>query len=130
MVFVPYTFAMSKFWRIAFAWLLALALPIQGYAAQTLLLCGPAHHQTAVAGDQRSHDDATQGHQDGAKPSKAGHAGKCSVCSSCCNAAAMASAVITIVVIPQVTPVVATIPAADDRLLLGGLDRPPRRALV
>ena len=143
---------MSKFWRIAFAWLLALALPIQGVAAQTMLLCGPAHHQTVAAdasgarehasfdhhndiNDLAAHDQATDAgaavaSTDEAKPSKAAHAGKCSVCSSCCNAATMTSAVVTIDVIPQSMPAFATIPAANDRVLIGGLDRPPRPALV
>lgn len=35
--------------RILFAWLLLAALPLQGFAAATTLLCGPAHHGAAAA---------------------------------------------------------------------------------
>lgn len=34
--------------RIAFAWLLAVAIPLQGYAASRMLLCGPTHHPATV----------------------------------------------------------------------------------
>ena len=141
---------MSKFWRIVFAMLLAVALPIQGVAAQSMLLCGASHHQTAAVHDLASHEGSTvaQGTAigDGAAASEANdandandaneandaeladakHAGKCSVCSSCCNAAGMTSAVVSINLISAAMPAVATVPVANDRVLIGGLDRPPR----
>ena len=140
---------MSKFLRIALAWLLAVALPIQGYAAQAMTLCGPAHHQRAVVQDRAAndhgdaamhehhvsvagHDDTGSAAPDGtqdrqAKTFKSGHAGKCSACASCCSAAALATAVLSVGVIPQHAPVVATIPAGHAHDSLGGLDRPPRQ---
>ena len=138
---------MSKFWRIVFAMLLAVALPIQGVAAQTMLLCGASHHQTAAVHDLASHEGSTvaQGtaigdgaaaseandandanHANDAELADAKHAGKCSVCSSCCNAAGMTSAVVSINLISAAMPAVATVPVANDRVLIGGLDRPPR----
>lgn len=150
---VPYTLQMmSKFLRIALAWLLAVALPIQGYAAQAMLLCGPAHHQSAVASDHASHDhgeasmhddhrsmashedaeasalDSAQDHH--AKDFKSGHAGKCSACASCCSAAAIVTAISSVDLTPQHVPVVATIPAGHAHDALGGLDRPPRQFLA
>ena len=138
---------MSKFWRIVFAMLLAVALPIQGVAAQTMLLCGASHHQTAAVHELASHEGSTvaQGtaigdgaaaseandandanHANDAELADAKHAGKCSVCSSCCNAAGMTSAVVSINLISAAMPAVATVPVANDRVLIGGLDRPPR----
>jgi len=144
---------MSKFWRIAFAWMLALALPVQGYAAHAMVFCGPAHHGTAQAHDHASHDhgDAgptahnmahdTAGAQADAGPSadgglvkvkslKTAGAGKCSACSSCCSGAAITSSIIQIEVVPQHEPVVATLATAHDRVLIGGLERPPRLPLA
>lgn len=143
--FVPYTLTMSKFWRIAFAWLLAVALPIQGYAAQTMLLCGPANHHSSVMNEHtaQGHEHAGMAHDDAAAhadaemsagaadahktPSdKAGHAGKCSVCSSCCNAAAITTSLVSFAVAPPDLPEVPTVKIAHDRVVVGGLDRPPR----
>ncbi|MFH7043266.1 hypothetical protein ABT392_13240 [Paucibacter sp. JuS9] len=136
---------MSKFWRIAFAWLLAVALPIQGYAAQTMLLCGPANHHSSVMDDHagQGHDHASMAHDDApahdhaemsstaadadkTPSAKAGHAGKCSVCSSCCNAAAITTSMVSFTVAPPDLPEVPTVKVAHDRVMVGGLDRPPR----
>nr|WP_316639745.1 hypothetical protein [uncultured Roseateles sp.] len=112
---------MSKIWRIAVAWLLALALPVQGYAAQTMLLCGPAHHQQSAAA---AHDHAAHGHGDAAKSQN--KAGKCSACASCCNAPALTGSLPTIELVAKAPQVAAILPVAHDRILIGGLDRPPR----
>ncbi|MDM4768299.1 hypothetical protein [Pelomonas sp. SE-A7] len=136
---------MSKFWRIALAWLLAVALPIQGYAAQTMLLCGPANHQSSVLEEHagHDHDHASMAHDDAtahakadmgspssdadkASPAKAKHAGKCSLCSSCCNAAAIMTSVVSFAVSAPDLPEVPTIKVSRDRVMVGGLDRPPR----
>ncbi|NCT82488.1 MAG: hypothetical protein GXC94_05050 [Comamonadaceae bacterium] len=121
---------MSKFWRIALAWLLAMALPIQGYAAQTLLLCAPAGHQAPAMAEHGGHDHARMLEAAKAAPADDGghaqHAGKCSVCSACCNAVALTSAVPGLAVAPPDLPEVPTLQAAHDRVMVGGLDRPPR----
>ncbi len=54
--------------RTALIWLLAVALPVQGAAAATMLACGPGHHgaagshaHSAAAGQApHSHDHGTQ----------------------------------------------------------------------
>ncbi|HYD75682.1 hypothetical protein [Ramlibacter sp.] len=49
--------------RTLLAWLLLAALPLQGFAAATTLLCGPAHHAaTASAGATAAHHAASDGH--------------------------------------------------------------------
>ncbi|MBY0237619.1 MAG: hypothetical protein K2W93_21750 [Burkholderiaceae bacterium] len=141
---------MSKFLRIALAWLLAVALPVQGYAAQAMLMCGPAHHQSDTAHDHTSHDhgDAAEDLVDAvplygyatasadpsldhhAKSVKSSHASKCSACSSCCSAAAITNSVVAVAVIPQHVPVVATIPVGNAVETVGGLERPPRPFLA
>lgn len=70
---------MRRLLRTVLTWLLVLALPAQGYAAQAMLFCGPAHHGTvvSVAVDDpaahghaehggRGHADADHHHPDGA----------------------------------------------------------------
>ncbi|MDI4635222.1 hypothetical protein J7U46_19320 [Pelomonas sp. V22] len=136
---------MSKFWRIALAWLLAMALPIQGYAAQTMLLCGPANHQSSLLDEHAGHahdhagmvDDDASAHsmaQDGmsaqqgdeATSAQTKHAGKCSVCSSCCSVVAIMTSIVSFAVVKPDLPEVATVKFAHDRVMVGGLERPPR----
>lgn len=134
---------MSKLWRTVLTWILAVALPLQGYAVHAMAACGPAHQQgqslAQVAGhhhdgaaadhEHHDHDHASSGHgshDDGAKPAKAGHADKCSACASCCHLTAIVSTVVHFDVIPSHPVGVATTPTAHDRVMLGGLDRPPR----
>ena len=38
---------MSFLTKTFFAWLLMFAVPLQGYAASTILFCGPGHHTSA-----------------------------------------------------------------------------------
>ena len=42
-------------------WLLVFALPVQGFAASTMLLCSAGHHGTAPA-SKGGHDHASHGH--------------------------------------------------------------------
>lgn len=124
-------------------WMLAVALPLQGYAVHAMTACGPSHHpgQGAAHEAPRHHDEVAQADAHGghahadavagapdevAQPGKAGHADKCSACASCCHLAAMASTVIRVGVVPQHPVAIATTPIAHDRVMLGGLDRPPR----
>jgi len=143
---LPYTLTMSKFLQTVLAWLLAVALPIQGYAAPAMLICVPAHHQSTTVHDHVAHDrdvgsanlaESVSPHGDAngstdtslvphAKAVKSAHAGKCSACASCCNAAAVTSSVLAVEVIPQHGPVVAMIPACNAVDAIGGLERPPR----
>ena len=69
--------------KTLFAWLLMLAVPLQGYAASTMLFCGPAHHtassrmppSAAVLNTKKSsakhdrsvahHDHASHAHEQG-----------------------------------------------------------------
>jgi len=97
--------------RILFAWLLLTALPLQGFAAATTLLCGPAHHGPVAAAAAGSHhgsaDDHDHGHEHAqsaalhaddpasdaeAAPLSANGAGhSCNLCSAACHGVGLAS---------------------------------------
>jgi hypothetical protein len=91
--------------RIFLAWLLLAAMPLQGFAAASMLFCGPAgaaQHQLAKApGAEHDH-----GHHTGAVASAHGHAAAeapsvssalpdathtCGLCASCCHSVAIAA---------------------------------------
>jgi hypothetical protein len=91
---------MSKV-RLFVAWLLLAALPLQGLAGASMLLCGPAPAQaaTATAHDHASHDHEAMGHEgqtvagaqeDHASNGAEGHA--CPICAACCNLVALPQA--------------------------------------
>lgn len=99
--------------RLVIAWLVMAALPLQGFAAASMLFCEQATHSTAgaqvphdhpahehAAGAQAAHDRASHAHDvagkliqqdDGAQAdhaqAKGGHA--CPICASCCNLVAL-----------------------------------------
>ena len=90
--------------RILFAWLLMAAVPMQGFAAASMLFCGTdgrQHVHAATQGttthnhhDHAMHDDADHVQVD-AKASHAAHGAptdtnhKCSICAACCNSIAI-----------------------------------------
>ncbi len=140
--------------RTAFVWLVLFALPLQGYAAATLLHCGPGHHRAvaaAMAAPSGAHehamhsDDHAAGHAgaDGATASAAvGDDGasldhldklskaKCSACASCCVGAALPTA--TLEFAPVAGAVVPTpfVPASRVGFYTDSPDRPPRLNLA
>ena len=95
--------------RLVIAWLLMAALPVQGFAAATMLLCdqgavsvqadhedyaGHGHHHAFGHGEdasaQASADSIAQGH--GGKAlgvNKGDKAHACGICASCCHAVAL-----------------------------------------
>jgi len=138
---------MSRAVKLALMWLLALALPVQGVSAATMLACGLGHHDHAASeASLHSHSNAVahehvsvaSSHDGrantGTPPGKtdlgkaAGH--KCSACASCCLGAAVPSEVISFdaIQLPEVFAsfVVRTLPA----YLTEGLERPPRTFLA
>ena len=147
--------SMKRFVRCFVMWLLVLALPVQGFAASTMLLCGTGHHGTAQAiegghdhashmpmgaqdlADSSAHDQAAQatpsddesaiGPQS-AKPAKV--VGKCSACAACCTVAFLPTNVIAFTApAPSRAP-----PVVELTTVVGfftdGPDRPPRILLA
>lgn len=101
---------MSRF-RLFLAWLMLAALPLQGWAAASMLYCGPAQRAAVQAKEQvpvtASHHELHAGHHDmsagqhaqhhmddsatgdtGAAPDTSGHT--CGVCAACCHGVALA----------------------------------------
>jgi len=135
--------------RIIVMWLLALAVPVQGFAAASMFNCGPGHAGKASsqalvhAGHVHDHDRAAPDHHhadagvvadvdssaDG-HATPAVHKGSCSACASCCTAAGLPSTLIgfdAITFHDAVVPLGAVPVAA---FLTGGTERPPRPFLA
>jgi hypothetical protein len=120
---------MSRVLRIAVIWLLALAMPFQGVAAATMMLCGPVHEDAAAhehaSHHAQQHDHAASSHDGGEADTT-----KCSVCASCCTSATLPSPLATYDP-PKGHAVFQTAPASTTAsFLTGGLDRPPRSPLA
>lgn len=143
-------FRMWRALRTAVTWLIALALPLQGLAAATMLSCGPGHHRMAavtaaepVVDDHAAHENhaaaaASAKHHTGSSgsaddPSKSLHElakFKCSACAACCVATLLPSAGVTFDPPKQTAQLVwpALVPSAQ--FLTSGPERPPRLPLV
>jgi hypothetical protein len=134
--------------RIVLVWLLALALPVQGFASAAMAHCGQSHQQMhpAGAGAGHSHGNgaAAPHHHDTASAGAATHAAspqheaaqlakftdlgqyKCSACASCCSAVALPTGMPDVPE-PATPPAVFApdVPSVAD-FAVGGPDRPPR----
>jgi hypothetical protein len=118
---------------------LALALPVQGFAAAQMLQCGPAHARMHVAVStvhEHTHDHAHHGaataHHDDTSPDPSSALAKhsCSACAACCVGLALPSSAPLLT-----TPTEAAIRdtgagAPEPVFLTSGLERPPRPALA
>ena len=136
--------------RTVLLWLLLLALPMQGYAAATMVNCGSNHHRMAAAakfggatsasaaahhvhhGMQGSHvhDESAGSNKHDIHPSDPASKFKCSACAACCVGAALPIA-------PLVFATAAPSGAPPDFFSIGpigfltdGPDRPPRTSLA
>lgn len=90
--------------RLILAWLLLAALPLQGWAAATMLFCGPAQPGAVVAKAEAATPGASDHHHDAHHHAQAGHADHgdsaapvvadashtCGVCAACCHGVAIA----------------------------------------
>ncbi len=150
---------MSRMLRITLMWLMALAVPVQGYAAVAMFSCAPGHRamlvmpaQTASSGahmqqtPQHSHQVMAGAHidQHHDEAAHAGHAhkvashdaageagnGSCTPCASCCVVAALPATALEFQPVPQVDVFVLVAPRDVAFFVTEGLERPPRSALV
>lgn len=132
--------------RLALTFLLAIALPLQGMAAATMISCGLGQHEHdrahAVSHDHHGfahHANATEASSyethvphshDGKGDLAKGTLHKCSACASCCGGAAVPSQAIafdTVKLTDRFAPLVArSVPAYVSE----GLERPPRAFLA
>lgn len=141
---------MSRLLRITLTWLLALAIPVQGYAAQAVLTGGIVHQATMTAhqGGMAMHQheshahapDASVGAQQDADCcdeddlNAAAHGGsthgKCSTCASSCGAVAITTPMLSMDVASYGMTMVATVAVVQHHFLTGGIERPPRTPLA
>ena len=139
--------------RIVLTWLLLLALPLQGFAAATMVNCGPNHHRMMsapmagtteadehAAGEQHHHEMGvmTDHHDavssDGDSPS-VHHLDKlmkfkCSACAACCMGAAMPTAAVGFEPLPPAIAPAIYVPTSHVGFVSDGPDKPPRLSLV
>ena len=122
---------MSHLLRFAVCCLIALALPLQGWAAHAD--CGTAQREMqmqAVMDTQAAAQEACPAHHAGGKAAKTAD-NKCgSTGSCCCHAVAMASAVLLIEPEAAAPVAVPTVPAAHASVPAGGIEKPPRIELA
>ena len=86
-------------WRVLLAWMLMVAVPLQGLAAGSMLFCAAATHEVAAsASPLKQHDHSTHSHHSGDAVEKAAPAAQvtiadvqhqCSVCAACCHSVAI-----------------------------------------
>jgi hypothetical protein len=118
-------------------WLLMLAVPWQGIAAATMLLCEPSHHRQQAAAAAAVHDhhhaDAGDAHEHpgthtpgSADVSKS----KCSVCASCCPGMALLSAPLTAAVFQQHASYTVFVTTDVETVFIAGPKKPPRAFLA
>ena len=140
-------------------WLVALAIPLQGLAAATMLSCGPGHHGMMAAEAMQSaatHDHAAHGHaafsgehaDDAAGPTDLGASAaavedksaakdlhqlakfKCSACAACCITTALPSPTVSFDPPKQTAVFVLPPTVLVAAFLTGGQERPPRPHLA
>jgi hypothetical protein len=133
---------MQRFVRTLMIWMVALALPLQGYAAAAMVTCGPMHSRMASASeDHHDHDSSAHGHHStdagvnpaGEEPSSLARflKFKCSACASCCTAAAAPSPVLPLPVVMQLhAEAIPFSGSFEHSVVSDALERPPRTPLA
>ena len=148
---------MLRILRITLMWLLALAVPVQGFAAASMVGCGAGHQAGGMqshshglglgqheANAPQSHDHHGHAHGEAhvavhadmhmAGIDGAAHAGvskaSCSACASCCTAAALPATPMVFEVTDAPSVFVALAPQPVVSFVSGGLERPPRPFLA
>ena len=135
---------MPRWFRRAVMFLLAVALPLQGVAAATMISCAPGQHDHG-SGHFRSHDhrsasSAVAEHSHAAKTSPHSHDGKrdlskasqhkCSACASCCTGAAVPSEEVTFDTVKSTDHFAPLVARRVPAFVTEGLERPPRAFLA
>jgi len=111
-------------------WLLTLAIPVQGFAAASMLGCGTGH-QRAAGG--HSHALVTHRHAvDVPQHSHDGESSKasCSACASCCMSAALPATPVVFEATHMPDSFVLLAPHRVASFIGGGPERPPRSILA
>ena len=126
---------MARVIRILLTWLLATAIPLQGYATTAMANCGLAHEGLAAAEVQPEHAHHAAHHHDGRSQAHVHDLHKmskssCSVCASCCAAVAIPAMQAAFQPPGQAQFDAPAIPQADVLFLTDAPERPPRQLLA
>ena len=142
---------MRSLLRLVLLCVMAVALPLQGYAATGAVHCGAMHGRMQVE-SAHHHDDGAV-HQHGAHDGHAAHAAashaapavdapsddgatptggvaKCSACAACCVGLGLPAGVITMPQGPAEGAAPTLAPLAVPTFLTSGPERPPRAILA
>ena len=114
-----------------------LALPIQGFAATTMLLCDHTGHHSAVTKHDNHHTShAHEHHQHKHDDSKSldkfskNSESKCSACSACCFGGAITNSMPKLSVSPVAPEQISFIHTSFLDFTADGFERPPYRILI
>ncbi len=135
---------MRSLWRFLLLCLMAVALPVQGFAAAGAVHCAAMHERMQPAGDHHAADAADAGehhhaqaadhHPQGADHHAAGEAGrkagKCSACAACCAALALPAPALLLPPLKADGAPSVVIADAVVAFLTSGPERPPRTPLA
>ena len=140
---------MQKFNRLVLLWILILAIPLQGLAATSMMLCATEHHQifsmqnaqSAQAADHKHdvHLQSHEGHEQQVQAHLADeHASdtvtthqhsskdKCSACSACCVGAVMLTTYFASHISRPPSEKIDLVFSSHIGHISDGLERPPR----
>ena len=130
--------------KTVLAWLLVVAIPVQGFAATALLLCAPNHHGAAMAVSTMANPEASHHHAmdsdapaqqaaslaDDFKSSGFADSGKCGACAACCTGSAVASLAVAVPLVAPVRGLIPFQPLAFASHIPAAFDPPPRAFLA
>ena len=131
-------------------WVLAVALPVQGAAAATMLACGPHHGRSGASASPTTHAASSASHHshlhapNGAAPARAttadvkgdtatlaeAPAHKCSACASCCLSAGVATEAIVFLAVDSPDLFARLVTRTPAAYVTEGPERPPRSVLA
>ena len=140
---------MQRLARLALMVLLAIALPVQGFAAATMVSCAAGQHDHAVglglshshsvaeSGDLHSHAGEADSHAGAIDHSPAGKTDivksgmhKCSACASCCTSAVVPTQAIVFSSVKLTDHFAPLTVRGVPTPVIEGLERPPRAFLA
>ena len=121
-----------------------LAIPLQGFAAASMVLCGPNHASLAQPADSSQHDhgaDASHHHHEATPAPGDDDNGvgdflkflgmKCGACSACCTLSAIPlAAVPSLAFLPSTSVAVPFFGSSCNGIVPDGLERPPSQHLA
>ena len=123
---------MKKLSRHILLWILIMAIPLQGLAAASMMLCATEHHQVSAVQIQQisphQHEQQVDVHQHTSDATAHKHAAKdkCSSCAACCVGAALLSSYVDSPVSRPASEKIDMVFSSHVGHISDGLERPHR----